>query len=666
MSYLDAPRLHFKGWFQADVSTINNDVRFYQNDSFVPEYQQLNQNNSWNPDGTGIFRILDCSVTGGFLNGMQLATSVDDPVIGMTLQNADGRAPGKLVDLDPQQQMVSQIWGMQVRLLDAARNEMLRGEYRPAAFSNLWQRQQKGIRMDQQLAANYQSVLEGVAWPDTPGSPLLQALQAATEDGMLSIEFNVYGYGRDATIPRYTMGHIAGTIGPYRRGEPKHFVLGRQMIAYTPKSFTTPAGGIYNVQGRFSPTGQTLTLDMGNTFPIEEANSGLMNIGPVLAAVLNFNPQQYQPTVTTSQFVPIGEVPYLEDGWYTRTAGVQTFDLSQNAAAQALLPQYPVVLLSPAAGTADTAGGYNVLLQESIDGLYVRADTFVYRIDPGQTQQIDFHASRFGQPLDGAVVATSSTEGMMGGSGGGAKVSPPTRPRAAIPDIGTPADAVSYPASVTTGADGHAALALSASAQGPGTPRGYVSGQLYGLAYQLASQPAGYIPNPLNYVSILAYSAKAVPTVPTWYQDIQPLFTQYGNLYPIMSRYVVDLTNYASVVTRLKVLRLAFSLPIADPNHMPVTRDLGAGDRATILKWLDGQGPDGLPVLGTPPVAPTTAPVTAPPPGSPAAAANAPTVRHAEPGRELPPLQGAGKTAVILEYEQRRRNAAPEAQGDPS
>lgn len=30
MSYLDAPRLHFAGGFQADVSTINNDVRTFQ------------------------------------------------------------------------------------------------------------------------------------------------------------------------------------------------------------------------------------------------------------------------------------------------------------------------------------------------------------------------------------------------------------------------------------------------------------------------------------------------------------------------------------------------------------------------------------------------------------------------------------------------------------
>jgi hypothetical protein len=96
-------------------------------------------------------------------------------------------------------------------------------------------------------------------------------------------------------------------------------------------------------------------------------------------------------------------------------------------------------------------------------------------------------------------------------------------------------------------------------------PRGYISGQLYGIAYQLATQPPGYVSNPLNYVSILAYSKKEVPDKQTWYGDIQQLFTQYGNLYPIMGRYVVDLRDYAAVVQRLNILGLAFSLPARDP-----------------------------------------------------------------------------------------------------
>jgi hypothetical protein len=624
MSYLDSPRLHFRGWFQADVSTINNDVRLYQNSSFVPEYQQLGQNGSWNPEGTGIFRFLDCPVT-----------SLD----GITVQNAADRAPGKLVDLDPQQQVASQIWGMQIRLVDAKGNTLVRGEFQRAAFINLWLRQQKGVPMDQKLAASYQSVLESVQWFDISGVPLLESLRGATQDDQLSIDFNLFGYGRDNTIPRYTMGHVVGTIGPYFHGEPKQFVRGRQFV-YDGSRWPVPPGGMGNMQARVSRDGHTVTADFGNSFPIESADKGLQNIGQVLLGVLISNPSTAQSTVSPDQVVIIGEVPYLTDGWYDKTAGVVDFDLTGNEKARQLIPANPLVVLSPASG-----GSYTVRLQESIDGQYVRTDNFVYRMDPGQTQQIEFYADRFGVPIPNAAISLSATQGFMGGSGGGDTVSPETRPTATIPDIATPPNAVEWPGSVTADANGYATAAISASREGPGTPRGYIKSQLYGIGYQLVSQPAGYLSNPMNYVSILAYSKKDVPETPTWYRDIQELFTQYGNLYPIMGRYVVNLGDYRDVVERIRILALAFSLPIENPNHMPVTRDLGPGDRETILKWLGSRGPDGLPPLGTP----SQSPAVTIPSGVDAVA---PTELL-----KLLPEQTAGKTSFLLNLEKRGKIA---------
>lgn len=180
--------------------------------------------------------------------------------------------------------------------------------------------------------------------------------------------------------------------------------------------------------------------------------------------------------------------------------------------------------------------------------------------------------------------------------------------------------------------------------------------QLYGVAYRLDRQPPGYLSNPLNYVSVLAFSGKTVPDSPTWYDDIQPVFAQYGNLYPIMSRYVVDLNDYASVCTRVKALHLAFSLPRRDSNHMPVTRDLGRGDRDTILKWLSTPDVDGLPRLGRPAMASTavaSASASEAAPQMPAASA------PAQPDLGLLPEQGGGKTAFLLQFERRRRGAAP-------
>jgi hypothetical protein len=283
-------------------------------------------------------------------------------------------------------------------------------------------------------------------------------------------------------------------------------------------------------------------------------------------------------------------------------------------------------------------------LQECISGLYVRADTYVFRIDPGDAQTLEFYADRFGSLLANAPIVLSATTGMMGGSGGGPSVLPSPRPAAAIPDIGKPDGVIDFPASVITDGAGYATARISASAEGPGAPRGYIPHQLYGIAYQLAAQPDSYVSNPLNYVSILAFTGKQVPNVPTWYRDIQPLFTQYGNLYPIMSRYVVDLRDYEAVVNRAPILKLAFGLPIADPNHMPVTRDLSSGDRATILKWLDMRGADGRPPLGTPEQSPL---VTSPESVDRLAADSA---------VELLPGQSAGKTAVLLQLEQRDKS----------
>src|SRR5215213_5310644 len=495
MSYLDSPRLHFRGWFQADVSTINNDVRFFQNDSFVPDYQQLDSNGSWNPQGTAVFRILDCAVTGGFLNGRSLASPQDDAIIGLTLQNSTDHAPGKLVDLDPQQQMVSMIFGMQVRLAGPHAEALFEGRFKPAPFTNLWKRQQTGPKTDQQLCAYYQSVLENVVWSRNIDSNLLTALEAATHDQMLSINFNVYGFGRDPSQPRYTMGHLVGSIGPYRSGEPKQFIAGRQMITYAP-NWPVPDSNVNSLQAQLAADGSSLTVDFGNSFPIIDSSGAPTNLGQVQLGVLRTNPAAHITTVDQSEIVLIGEVPYLEETWYTQTAGVQIFDLTQNAEAQQLVLTNSLVLVTPLAGAPTPT--YNVLLQESIDGVYVRADSFVYRINPGETQQIEFYATRFGKPLALTAINLTSAEGFMGGSGGGKTISPTPRPAAAIPDIGTPVEALAYSPSIPTDANGRAVLDVTAAADGPGNPRGYIAGQLYGIGYQLADQPAGYISNPMN------------------------------------------------------------------------------------------------------------------------------------------------------------------------
>ena len=77
-----------------------------------------------------------------------------------------------------------------------------------------------------------------------------------------------------------------------------------------------------------------------------------------------------------------------------------------------------------------------------------------------------------------------------------------------------------------------------------------------------------------------------VKSSPDWDNDLYPFMKQYGNLYPIMSKRLFSLSDPKIIEAHAELLILAFSRPIDDPNHMPVTRDLSLNKRNTILAWL--------------------------------------------------------------------------------
>src|SRR5437868_2285075 len=138
MSYLNSLRLHFAGKFQANVSTVNNDPGHFDNATFKPSYQDMQgsgplQMNGWfNPQGDAAWRLLGCTVTTAWMPSGAVSSS--DPVLQSIIADSDTMAPAKLVDLDSEQQLVSEIWGLQVRIADANGKTLMVGDYDPAAF----------------------------------------------------------------------------------------------------------------------------------------------------------------------------------------------------------------------------------------------------------------------------------------------------------------------------------------------------------------------------------------------------------------------------------------------------------------------------------------------------------------------------------------------------
>ena len=571
MSYLGALRLHFAGRFQAAVSTVNNDPAHYNNADFVPSDWELNgpnmnpPNGWWNPHGDADWRVIGCGVTSAWL-GDGAAAAADDPVLGMFVADSDQAAPAKLVDLDPCQQLVSTIWGLELRIADAHGNTLVGGAFEPIGFMDIWDRAAAGGG-DINACAYYQSVLTGVRWGDVSGSPFLTELQAASPDGVLSVKFMVDGYNMTFGAPEFTRGRIVGTIGPGSPSEPAHMVLGRQFTAAErvnpPPNFFFPAGKINFCQAVVDTSAAKVYLDLGNALPTVSPGGAVMKIGDLSLRV------------GSDTICPI---PYASAGWYEQTAGIVALPADRPLTAQELTQ----IAASPLSLWVD--GATKPAISEA--PVYVRADQFVFRSDPGKSVTVNFHASRLGEPLVGEAVLLTADASQL-------QPSPPDYP------VATPDDGVGFPASVQTGADGVAVVTVTTKS--PGTPRGMVDGQVYGIQPALADDP-GSPADPWNFVSILVFGGFEPDDPVTWLGSLEPIFTQYHNLYPIMMDFL-DLSSYADVCEHRELLLLAFGLGTEDSNSMPVTRDLSTAKRTAILSWLENLGPDGNPLLGSAPPA---------------------------------------------------------------
>jgi hypothetical protein len=304
MSYLSAPRLVFAGQFQADPSTVNNDPEHFDTSAFKQNYQQPGQNNGWwNPAGTAAWALISCTVQRVvYRDGSTTNDPQADPIIGAPI-NGPTEPPGRLVDLDPEQQMVSEIWGLKVALGQAGGSDGFSSDFQVAAFADIWPRFPTGSP-DSFFGAFYQSVLEEIQWAGAGGSRFLKELSQNGVPQRLSIRFNLDGYNDDPSSPSFTMGRVVGTIGPYVPGEPSHFVAGRALQA---SSDSSPLNAAYA-----QIDGNVLTLDLGNSLPTQSPGGPLANVGPLSVALL---PPGAAPVV-------LGPIDYLSPDGYEQTAGV--------------------------------------------------------------------------------------------------------------------------------------------------------------------------------------------------------------------------------------------------------------------------------------------------------------------------------------------------------
>lgn len=284
MSYLNLPRLVFTGDFKSDVSTVNNDPAHYNNATFESSFQEPGTataaNGWWNPEGGASFDFVDCKVRQVTLPDG--STPADDIVINCSVGSPDDRAGGKMVDLDSQQQSVSQLWAVTLTISTAQGELLLQGDIEPTGFRDLQFRQtnlnKRGKPPNgQALGGTWTSVLTNVVWGEkAAASPFLKNLKDVTQANKISLNLNAFGYYYAHVDGRFSLGHIIGSIGPWFEGEPELFAPARRLFGILQ---TAPFGMIYFDFSNFlfEKENKRLTIDFGSSFPIADSVGKINN-----------------------------------------------------------------------------------------------------------------------------------------------------------------------------------------------------------------------------------------------------------------------------------------------------------------------------------------------------------------------------------------------------
>jgi hypothetical protein len=581
MAYLNSPRLTFSGKFQADPSTVNNDVNHYNNATFQPSYQEYGEggtNGWWNPDGTGNWRLIDCVITSvTYMDGTTTSDPGKDPIIGMSIMDANSRVAGKIVDLDPQQQSVSQIWGMIVRI-GQGETDFVKGNFEPIAFNDIWWNRSTTQKGSSGASASYQSVVTDLQWSEVESkSRYLEELRRESPE-RLSMKFNVDIFNQQHDSAHFTIGRIVGSIGPSRMDEPKHFIMGRQFVSdltcnsgmYMPLSTS-----VYVANGLLQEETKQFILDLGN-FLQTAGPEGAIAESRTLVLAANIGGEAY---------VLLGELNFKLPKWYENRGGLVKIRLTDEQVD--MVRNCPLAIMNQ-----QSDGSLSPLVKELTH--YVRADQFVFRMNSGEESNIDFYATYLGKPMVNQAIVCQFQDSLINimGQGDGT-------PATSTPNI------LAFEPGVVTDTNGKATLTVKAS--NPQNPRGFIDGQVYALWYYLEGYPTVdftftikdgnpvVLPaalsgiDPTNFISILVFDSVKPEVIakPDWDKDVQPVMQQYANLYPLMSKGIFNLANREVVDNNAKLLRFVFDLPREDPNHMPVTRDLSRDKKQMILNYLD-------------------------------------------------------------------------------
>jgi len=565
MSYLDVPRIYFAGKFMARPPTGNNRLDNYDPSvvlqTTTPEVQG---DAEWHPRGTGEFRFLRCMVTAVVDEHYQV--QANHPLVHSEIGTFAVDSSPKIVDLDPDQQNYAELFGMRITFADALGKPFLTGLLDPPPVArDTWTR----IPGEGSVWGNsgfFQSVLtrierlSGAALDPTGTIDTMLRLG----HNQLSMKFVVDNFGagiQDAnktfliTDPNFATGRLVGIIGPAKDDEPATYLAGRRLLGTADKTVVScaPAPCVINTAAR------KLTLDLSNSIQWQEDPEG--HAGDAVDGT--FFAGYRDPSGAIVTMPP--ELAYTTSA-YMNTAGIYDLDLTD--AQLAYLVQRPilVVLTSEAADVA--------ILAERPDGVCIENEPVLARLNAGETATVELRARKFGVPLARHTVGW--------------------RLDAINRWNNLPADGVSFATPLTTDALGRATLTVTANRlHNLPSDRRHIQSQVYFLGGPWDGTHRGNAPGSMGSntaFTVLVFAYGEAVAAPRW-RDVQPILAQYNRLYPGM-RAIVQLDSLTILRQNRQRMLDVLSHKIDEPNYMPVTRDLPAHDRQTLLNWLNAGCPE--------------------------------------------------------------------------
>ncbi|CAH1238988.1 LPA [Branchiostoma lanceolatum] len=557
-------RLNFAGRFLADVATANNDAGNFNISTFDPQ-----QNPSWNPKGSGDFRLVNCKVTQVCLEDGRCVR--DDPIVGQPIIDSNSTHAGKLVDVDERNQEQSQIWGLVVGV-----DGFFKGDFVPRSFNHMHDACEgsdcKTVYTSTRFSAVWLSTLQNV-WIDMnkagQSSFIQQVMSRRRLPGFeLYVKLSVRNNIADPKSPDFLHGRVVGTI--YAVLDPE-----TDPLPYGPYKRMLWAEAGYDGRGHVpfyvDVLMKSVVLDFANSMRFDIKGNVVEPSGGRLYLL------QYNGTITgceplNSKSSNLGEIELGGNHWFQRTVGI--IELSVKDTTIETIKNTPLAVIQQTSPTQ-----CKTVLAERQDGLFVEAiDNRVMRKEPNSGWDMRFRAFQFGRSVDGIYIETSQT-------------SPADDLNPAIQIISTE----------PSGNNGISTITFRSS--DPGDPRRETQQDGQEYRYRIkAKKGADGISFDVKdlMLSIHLYSDYTfTPGKVTWHEHVYPIFQQYANLYPTMKP-IIDLASYEDVTRKIELLKHTLTLPDTHPNHMPVTRDLSPQKRRMILSWLDNLHPSSnLPILGT-------------------------------------------------------------------